>query len=151
LYGAGLRPQECLALRIKDLAFERRDRRAVGKGQKDRRVMLPSSWREPLRRRLGAVREVHERDLAVGDGRVVMPDALDRKFPNAATSSLWQFVFPAARICRDPWYGVPTRYHLHESVVQRAVTIAVRKAGVAKRVSCHTSTLVRNPPPGSGI
>jgi integrase len=67
-----------------------------------------------------------------------MPDARDRKFPNAATSWLWQFVFPAARICRDPRYGHPTRYHLHESVVQRAVTIAARKAGIVKRVSCHT-------------
>jgi integrase len=100
--------------------------------------MLPTSLREPLRRHLSTVKQLHERDLAAGQGRVTLPNALDRKFVNAETSWLWQFVFPAARICRDPRYGPPSRYHLHESVVQRAVTMAARRAGVAKRVSCHT-------------
>jgi site-specific recombinase XerD len=47
-------------------------------------------------------------------------------------------VFPAGRLCRDPRFGPPTRYHLHESAIQRAVTEAVRRAGIAKRASCHT-------------
>jgi integron integrase len=139
LYGAGLRLMGCLELRVKDLDFDRGEivvRR--GKGQKDRRVMLPVALREPLRQHLRSVKEVHDRDLMAGHGRVVLPDALDRKFPNAEKSWLWQFVFPAARICQDPRYGAPSRYHLHESVVQRAVTMAARKAGLTKRVSCHT-------------
>ena len=68
----------------------------------------------------------------------MLPSALERKYPGAPTEWKWQFVFPAARICRDPRYGPPTRYHLHETVVQRAVADASRKAGVTKRVSCHT-------------
>ena len=67
-----------------------------------------------------------------------MPEALGRKYPNAAAEWGWQFVFPAGRICRDPRYAAPTRYHLHESAVQRAVTRAVRAAGLAKRATCHT-------------
>ena len=68
----------------------------------------------------------------------MLPGALDRKYPNACTDWSWQFVFPAGRICRDERFGPPTRFHLHESVVQRAVTEAGRKAGLAKRVGCHT-------------
>lgn len=68
----------------------------------------------------------------------MLPAALDRKFPNAATDWSWQFVFPAGRICRDERYGPPSRYHLHESVIQRAVAAAARRAGLTKRVSCHT-------------
>jgi len=84
------------------------------------------------------VRRIHEADLARGFGRVVLPFALDRKFPNAATEWRWQFVFPAGRICRDPRFGPPSRYHLHESVVQKALVQAVRPAGITKRVGPHT-------------
>jgi integron integrase len=139
LYGAGLRLQECLELRVKDFDFDRREitvRR--GKGRKDRRVMLPESVRERLGRHLESVRLVHTRDAAAGFGRVVLPDALDRKFPQAAAEWRWQFAFPAARICRDAKFGPPSRYHLHESAVQRAITEAGRRAGVTKRVTCHT-------------
>jgi len=139
LYGAGLRLQECLELRVKDLDFERREitvRR--GKGQKDRRVMLPDAVRKALEEHLEEVRRIHQADLAAGYGRVVLPGALDRKYPNACADWLWQFIFPAGRICRDERFGPPTRFHLHESVVQRAVTEAGRKVGLAKRVGCHT-------------
>lgn len=139
LYGAGLRLQECLELRVKDIDFERGEvtvRR--GKGQKDRRVMLPQAVRKDLSEHLDAVRRQHQADLAAGLGRVVLPEALARKFPSAPTEWRWQFVFPAGRICRDERWGAPSRYHIHESVIQRAVTSAVRLAGVTKRVSCHT-------------
>ena len=101
-------------------------------------AMLPALATEPLKAHLARVRAVHDADLAQGFGRVVLPFALDRKYPSAAMSWQWQFVFPAARICRDPRWGPPSRYHLHESAVQRAVTDAVRRSGVTRRVSCHT-------------
>ena len=139
LYGAGLRLQECLELRVKDLDFDQQQivvRR--GKGQKDRLTMLPDAIAARLTEHLHMVRRRHERDLADGFGRVVLPFALDRKYPNAATDWGWQFVFPAARICRDPRWGPPSRFHVHESVVQRAVADAARKAGLAKKIGCHT-------------
>ena len=100
--------------------------------------MLPDASRDALQHHLEGVRGMHHADLAAGFGRVVLPGALDRKYPHAATEWSWQFVFPAGRICRDERFGPPTRYHLHESVIQRAVTEAGRKAGLAKRVGCHT-------------
>jgi integron integrase len=139
LYGAGLRLQECLELRVKDIDFDRREMTVRrGKGQKDRRVMLPEVVCEPLQRHLEVVKALHATDLADGFGRVVLPSALERKFPNAATEWRWQFVFRAGRICRDPRFGSPSRFHLHESVVQRAVSQAARRAGLTKRVTCHT-------------
>ena len=139
LYGAGLRLQECLELRVKDIDFDRHQvvvRR--GKGQKDRLTMLPAGVEERLKTHLEGVRRQHEKDLANGVGRVVLPFALDRKYPNASTDWRWQFVFPAGRICRDARWGPPSRYHIHESVVQRAVAAAARQAGLTKRVGCHT-------------
>lgn len=139
LYGGGLRLQECLTLRAKDVDFERNQlviRR--GKGQKDRFTVLPSAVRVPLLDHLARVKRLHERDLSAGFGRVVLPGALDRKFPNAATDWAWQFVFPAARVCRDPQWGPPSRFHLHESAVQKAVARAARAAGLTKRVGPHT-------------
>ena len=139
LYGSGLRVEECLELRVKDLDFDRHQIIVrQGKGRKDRATMLPAAAREALARHLADVRRIHEGDLARGLGRVVLPFALDRKFPNAATDWRWQFVFPAARICRNPRWGAPSRYHLYASVVQKAVARAARQAGVTKRVGPHT-------------
>jgi integron integrase len=139
LYGAGLRLQECLGLRVKDIYLEQRQiviRR--GKGQKDRQTVLPTVVIEPLFRHLEVVKHQHQGDLARGFGRVVLPFALDRKYPNAAIEWSWQFVFPATRICTDARWGPPSRFHLHESVVQRAVAHAARQAGIVKRVGPHT-------------
>jgi integron integrase len=139
LYGSGMRLLECLQLRVKDVDLDRLQvtiRR--GKGRKDRVTMLPGSIVPDLRRHLDVVRTMHAGDVAHGFGAVVLPDALATKLPGAATSWPWQFVFPAARLCRNPKWGPPTRFHLHESAIQRAVTRAVREAGLSKRVGCHT-------------
>ena len=140
LYGGGLRLQECLELRVKDLDFDRSQiviRR--GKGQKDRVTILPSVVRQKLVAHLDWVRAQHAKDLESGLGRAVLPEALDRKYPGAATEWSWQFVFPAGRICRDPRWGPPSRYHMHESVVQPAIARAATAAGLTKRpVGPHT-------------
>ena len=139
LYGSGVRLEECLDLRVKDIDFDRHQIIVrQGKGQKDRATMLPAAAREGLTRHLADVRRLHERDLARGFGRVVLPFALDRKFSNAPTEWRWQFVFPAGRVCRAARFGPPSRYHLHESVVQKAVAEAARLAGITKRVGPHT-------------
>jgi integron integrase len=137
LYGAGLRLRECLERRVKDIDFGQNQlivRR--GKGQKDRVTVLPAVVGQRLVAHLEEVRRIHTRDLGRGFGRVMLPFAVERKYPNAAKEWGWQFVFPAGRICRDPRWGATSRYHLHESVVQRAV--AARQAGIVKPVGCHT-------------
>lgn len=139
LYGSGLRISEALALRVKDIDFERRElvvRR--GKGEKDRVTMLAEAARSGLMRHLTKVRALHERDLARGLGRVALPDAIDRKYPAAPTSWSWQWVFPAARHHWDAEAGMRRRHHLHATVMQRAVAEAVRRSGIAKQASCHT-------------
>jgi integron integrase len=139
LYGAGLRLLECLELRIKDLDFSRGQivvRR--GKGAKDRITMLPDAAREPLRIHLADLRRRYQRDLASDAARVPLPAALDRKLRGASTEWPWQWVFPATRTWRETRSGLRVRYHLHESVIQRAVRDAVRAAGVPKRATSHT-------------
>src|SRR5688572_8795867 len=101
--------------------------------------MLPDTVTIALRAHLAGVQRVHAADRAAGLGRVVLPEALARQLPNAPFEWRWQFVFPAARVCRDPRFGPATRFHLHESAVQRVVTEAGRRAGLTQRVTCHTS------------
>ena len=139
LYGSGLRLMECLRLRVKDLDFEY-DQIIVrdGKGHKDRVTMLPVSLKEPLGKHLKKVKAIHKSDLDDGFGRVVMPYALARKYPNADHEWGWQFVFPASKRCEDPRTGMATRFHIHESVLQRAVKAAVRETDITKNGSCHT-------------
>jgi integron integrase len=139
LYGAGLRLLECARLRVKDVDFASnqivvRD----GKGHKDRVTMLPAAVKAHLARHLEVVRRQHQVDLERGAGWVELPDALMRKYPNAGREWPWQWVFPATRSYVDRLTGQRRRHHLHESVLQRAVKDAVRRAGITKPASCHT-------------
>jgi integron integrase len=139
MYGSGLRLMEVLQLRVQDLDFERleilvRD----GKGSKDRITMLPRLLIKPLEDHLRSVKEIHEKDLGEGWGRVRLPDALDRKYPNAPREWRWQWVFPQGRRWRNRASGEEGRHHVDESVVQRSIKQAVILAGVTKHASCHT-------------
>ncbi|MGH7286988.1 MAG: integron integrase, partial [Myxococcota bacterium] len=139
LYGSGLRLNEALELRVKDVDFALREIRVRdGKGRKDRVVPLPERVAARLARHLERVRELHAQDLARGLGSVALPGALERKYPGAPRSWEWQWMFPARTHYLDIRDGVRRRHHLHETAVQRAVHAAVRAARVAKPASCHT-------------
>jgi integron integrase len=139
MYGGGLRLEECLSLRVKDVDF---DRRVLvirdGKGRKDRETVFPLKLMEPLRRQLERVRSRHEADLMDGRGAVSLPDALERKYPRAAWELAWQWLLPATREYVDPQTGILRRYHLHQTVVQRAFRIAVQEAGITKPATSHS-------------
>lgn len=138
-YGGGLRLLECLRLRVKDIDFDRteiivRD----GKGQKDRVTMLPKKLVDPLRDHLARVKVRHQQDLVEGFGRVYLPFALDRKYPNADRDWGWQYVFPSTRRSLDPRSGIERRHHVNPEVLQRAIKNAVRRAQIVKPASVHT-------------
>jgi integron integrase len=139
LYGSGLRLMEALRLRVKDLDFGYmeilvRD----GKGEKDRRTILPRPLVEPLRQQLDGVKVLHEQDLREGFGDVYLPYALARKYPNAAREWAWQYIFPSSKLSVDPRSGVTRRHHASSDSVQREVKRAIRAASIMKHGGCHT-------------
>jgi integron integrase len=139
MYGAGLRLMECLRLRVQDVDFSRNEITVRdGKGAKDRLTMLPESLKKLLQDHLSKIKLIHEKDLTEGWGRVQMPNALDRKYPNAPADWRWQWVFPQENRWKNIKTGEQGRHHIHETILQRAVKEAVRKAGVVKHVGCHT-------------
>ena len=138
LYGTGLRINEALQLRGKDLDFGHgtvivRE----GKGGKDRLVMLPQSLVQDLHSQLNAARSLWMRDQAAGRGGVFMPDALERKYPRAGASWTWFWVFPQAEHSTDPRSGVVRRHHLYDQTFQRAFKRAVLASGLTKPATPH--------------
>ncbi len=139
LYGCGLRLLECLRLRIQSLNF---DAGIVtvhdGKGQKDRTVPLPVTILPELKKQYESLKDLHRRDLDKKYAGVFLVNALERKYPKAATKFVWQWVFPATNLTRVPETKEYRRYHLHETRVQKAIKEAVEKARIGKRASAHT-------------
>lgn len=139
LYGTGLRQNEMLSLRIKDLDFELSTITVrSGKGDKDRVTPLPEKLKPYLQEQIRKAEKQHRRDLEDGFGEVYLPYALARKYPNAAKETAWQFLFPSSSIGPDPRTGVLRRHHLHESSLRKALTNARRASGICKPVKCHT-------------
>jgi integron integrase len=138
LYGAGLRLTEGLRLRVKDIDFTVNHIIVrEGKGDKDRITMLPTVVKEPLTAHLARIRALHQHDLERGFGRVALPEALERKYRNAAAEWGWQWVFPAPHLSVDPRSGVQRRHHLQEPIPQRALREAARKVGFTKPAHPH--------------
>ena len=138
LYGCGMRLMECVRLRVQDLDFDYGQivvRNA--KGAKDRVVPLPRSVRDDLRDHLLRTRKQFDSDAAKGVGEVYIPEALERKLPNACREWGWQYVFPSGRLSVDPRSGKTRRHHIHENGLQKRVKKAAREAGLAKKVTCH--------------
>ena len=139
LYGSGLRLMECVRLRVKDVGLERNELVVRdGKGGKDRVTVLPAALKEGLARQVAEVRVLHARDLACSLGRVHLPHALARKYPNAAAELAWQYMFPATRISVDPRDGVRRRHHIDEKILQKAVRRAALESGFDRPVTPHT-------------
>ena len=138
LYGCGLRVTECLTLRVQDLDFDRNEITVrSGKGNKDRRTMLPETVSHPLVRHLKEVKIAHDNALEEGYGAVALPHALGRKYSSAAQEWNWQYVFPDHKRSTDPRSGEVRRHHLHPSGLRRAVRAAAQKAGITKHVTPH--------------
>ena len=139
IYGGGLRVSECCELRVKDLDF---DQGLIivrgGKGAKDRATLLAEAGREELRAHLRDVEARHRADRASGLAGVWMPEALERKYPNAGRELGWFWVFPSDTLSTDPRAGIVRRHHVSDSVVQKAVKAAATRAGIHKPVSVHT-------------
>jgi integron integrase len=139
LYGSGLRLLQCLRLRVKDIDWGLHQIVVrEGKGDKDRRTVLPAAVRSELRTHLEQVQQWHAQDLEAGFGQVYLPHALERKFPKAAGEWIWQYVFPSRQRSADPRSGAVRRHHLHEGAVAREITQAVRQAGLEKRATSHS-------------
>lgn len=139
LYGSGLRLMECIRLRIQDLDFDRNIIYVrAGKGGIDRTTLFPDLIKDELQFHIAKVKTLHEQDLASGYGEVFLPDASNRKYPNAAKQFRWQYVFPAKKLSKDPRKGAVRRHHVLESGLQKAVRVAVRRANINKPVSCQT-------------
>jgi len=139
LYGSGMRLGECLRLRVKDLDLSRHELLIRdAKGQKDRVTVLPDSLLSSLRSHLELVKLRYEADRNENQPGISLPFALRRKYPNAATSWAWYWVFPAPSFCLDRYSSELTRHHLQEQNVQRAVKLAVRATGITKPASTHT-------------
>ncbi|MFA5922226.1 MAG: integron integrase [Methylococcaceae bacterium] len=139
LYGTGMRLMEAMRLRVKDIDFERKEILIRdGKGAKDRVTMLPVTLADLLQRHLQTVKVLHDNDLQAGYGNVYLPNALERKYPNAAREWAWQYVFPATQVSVDPRSGITRRHHLDEKGLQRAMKQAVRDSGLVKPATPHT-------------
>ena len=139
MYGAGLRLMECLRLRIKEVDFVRGVVLVrAGKGDKDRRVMLPESLRGGLLAQVERLKPRWEQDRVEGLDGVWIPEAVEHKYPQAGTEWGWQWVFPARSPSVDPRSGRRRRHHLSDNALHKAVKVATERAGIVKPVSCHT-------------
>ena len=139
LYGAGLRLMECIRLRVKDIDFDAgrltiRD----GKGRKDRITMLPERFQHLLKQQLEQAQALYESDLKKNVAGAYVWSGLNRKYPNAAKEWIWQYVFSSSRLSVDPRSHTTRRHHVHASSLQKAVKKAAARAGLSKRVTCHT-------------
>lgn len=139
LYGSGLRLMEVARLRIKDIDFNTnlifvRN----GKGDKDRSTILPECVKDKLHLHLQEVKSLHDKDLKDGYGEVYLPDALERKYPNAPKDWCWQYAFPSSRLSVDPRSGKIRRHHLGEKSIQNTMKMAAENANFAKHVIVHT-------------
>lgn len=139
IYGSGLRIRECCELRVKDLVWPQNSILVrSGKGGKDRLTLLPRQLEPVLRVQVREVARDHRVRVARGAGFVPMPDRLDKKYPNAARSLPWQFVFPTSSDRWNAQLGRWERWHLSPALLQRDFKLAVARTGVTQHATVHS-------------
>ncbi|MBU2872977.1 integron integrase [Marinobacter salexigens] len=139
LYGSGLRINEALRLRVKDVDFDMQQLIVrSGKGAKDRITLLPDRLIEPLKQQIESALHMHQADLLKGSGSVYLPASLARKYPNASQEPGWQYIFPAQMLSKDPRSGISRRHHLMDRTVQKHFRLAIQAAGIRKLAGSHT-------------
>ncbi len=139
IYGCGLRLAECISLRIKDIDFEREAITVrAGKGDKDRETVLPGSLKDDLKAHMEQIRAIYNADRDIDANGVMIPDALERKYPNAGKEWPWFWVFPSYKISTDPRTGIVRRHHVHRNNLQKAIKSAGKYAVISKRITVHT-------------
>lgn len=138
MYGCGLRMQEALNLRIKDIDFGF-DKVYIwdSKSLKDRTLPLPRLLKQRLKAQVEYVESIHAKDISDGYGTVYMPYALERKYPNAKYETKWQFLFPMKKVAKDPRSDTIRRHHIHEKTLGRNIKKASQEASIHKRVTSH--------------
>lgn len=139
MYGTGMRLNEVLNLRVLDIDFDMNEIIVRhGKGDKDRHVMLPQKLIPKLKEQIAEVYKIHKKDLEAGWGKVALPNQLERKYPNAGKELKWQWLFPQKNRWKNRETGEEGRWHLDETLLQKAVKTAILEAGINKNASCHT-------------
>lgn len=139
IYGTGMRVMECMQLRVKDVDFRARIITVrSGKGGKDRTVPLPRQLDASLSQHLVRVMAEHKAALNRGGGYAPLPNALARKYPSAARSIGWQYVFPSSVERVDPQTRQRLRWHASPPTLQRALRAAILLAGIRKHASVHS-------------
>lgn len=139
IYGCGLRVQECVKLRIQDVDFDKSLLTVrSAKGDKDRMTVLPQSLHQPIRAQMDTVEQLYNIDQQADTNGVWLPNALERKYPNAGKEWNWQWLFPSRNLSIDPRSKTIRRHHLHASSIQKQFKLAVAKAKIGKRATVHS-------------
>jgi len=139
LYGTGLRVNELVSLRIKDIDFSLKRINVVGgKGNKDRFTLLPEPIVGKLKAHIAKVADLHSQDLKNGYGTAFLPDRLGRKYRNMGKERIWQFVFPSTTLFSDPVTRNKGRWHVDTATISRIVRGAALKSKISKRITPHT-------------
>lgn len=138
MYGCGLRMQEALNLRVKDIDFGFEKVYIFdSKSLKDRTIPLPMKLKNQLQQQVQKVQRLHKADLEAGYGSVYMPHAFEKKFPNGKFETQWQYVFPMRSLSKDARSGETRRHHIHSQTLGRNIKQAAQKSKIHKRVSSH--------------